>query len=480
MLLVLAVPAALAQPAKCPVPLPNPPPVTISSQLPQDVCLPANVTSGAPFFDDFSWRSFVALVWPSKAGQRGVPDPNGVPGGSGTPVFQTYKADWEVFQPNGAKPTEWSTYEVGANPCPDAPTGAFVLAAFSKYGNLGQAAQGSFVGPLVSQNVQYTRFLAAFNQVEFDEIRDLNWYLQSGLTQNITFTPDALQNNPIDIKSAWMVMTQGWDTSRFYTTTAYVLNPSDGSCTQQTVGLVGLHIVTKTPSRPQWIWSTFEQVDLIPQPGAKKPYSYNDDSGTPMPGANPIPFPPSPEPCKPTPAYPCPFNVTRTQNINPLTITTNGNYQQALAGQGSGVWQYYKLAMTQWPNDSSTTYSLANTTPGSNTNPMTAFSNLTMETFDQAKVRNGCMACHNATGATSGATTDFNWAVALNAFPSPLGTNASQPQFHQLMATPQSAGAKRLIALLAQNRKDMAESQKAAKPPAKKDDQPKPKPKQPK
>jgi len=46
------------------VPCPNPPPVVISDpQPPTDVCLPLNV-SGVPFqfFDDFSWRSFVALV----------------------------------------------------------------------------------------------------------------------------------------------------------------------------------------------------------------------------------------------------------------------------------------------------------------------------------------------------------------------------------------------------------------------------------
>ena len=35
-------------------------------------------------------------------------------------------------------------------------------------------------------------------------------------------------------------------------------------CTQRTMGLVGLHIVSKTPARPQWIWSTFEQVDNVP------------------------------------------------------------------------------------------------------------------------------------------------------------------------------------------------------------------------
>lgn len=458
---------ASSQPAKCLSPPPNNPPVTISPQLPQDVCL--GTGPGILYFDDFSWRSFAALVWPAAAGMRGQPDPNGVPGGSGTPVFQTYKSDWELFQPNGAAPAGWNSYG-GTNPCPNAPPGAFVLAAFSKFGNVGQATVGGLVGPLVSQNVQYTRFLASFNQVEFDEIVNFKWYLQSNLGQNITFTPDGQQNNPIDIKSAWVVMTPNMTASRFYTTSAYVLDTASGQCNPQTVGLVGLHIVTKTPTRPQWIWSTFEQIDDIPQPGAKAPYNYNDGSGTAMPASNPLQFPPSPTPCGPPSGKPCPFNVTRLQNIDPSTINTNANYQQAMAKQGSGVWQYYQLVMTQWPtpgNAPQNPGTPAFTIPGSNTSPMTSFSNVTMETFDQAKIRTGCMACHNSAAGTPGGDTDFGWALALNAYPSPLGTSASQPQLRANLVTPQTAALKKLKALLALGVEDMQASPKTAKPPAK-------------
>ena len=457
---------AMSQPAKCASPPPTTPPVTISSQLPQDVCL--STGPGILYFDDFSWRSFVALVWPAAAGTRGQPDPSGVPGGNGTPVFQTYKGDWEIFQPNGAPPPAWNTYG-GTNPCPNAPPGAFVLAAFSKFGNVGQATVGGLVGPLVSQNVQYTRFLAGFNQVEFDEIVNSKWYLQSNLTQKITFTPDSQQNNPIDIKSAWMIMTPGLNASRFYTTPAYVLDTSTGACTQQTVGLVGLHIVTKTPTRPQWIWSTFEQIDNIPQAGAPTPYNYNDGSGTAMPSSNPLQFPPNATPCVPPPAIsgPCPFNVTRIKNMDPSTVSTNGNYQQALAKQGSGVWQYYQLTMTQWPtpgNAPQNPGTPAFTIPGSNTNPMTAFSNLTMETFDQANIRTGGMACHNAAASSAGAASDFQWALALNAYPSPLGTSASQPQLRASLVSTQTAAVKKLISLLSAGAQDMAASPKTAKP----------------
>ena len=70
--------AALAQTQQCPAPGTNLPPVTISSQLPSDVSIPADFPSDCnpiAFFDDFSWKSFIAMVWPVLEGQRGVPVP---------------------------------------------------------------------------------------------------------------------------------------------------------------------------------------------------------------------------------------------------------------------------------------------------------------------------------------------------------------------------------------------------------------------
>ncbi|HEV3073958.1 MAG TPA: hypothetical protein VHB47_06015, partial [Thermoanaerobaculia bacterium] len=71
-----AVLLALAHPVRGQSPCPNPPPVTLSPTIPTEVCIPTGFP-GNPiaFFDDFSWRSFVAVVWPALNGQRGVPDP---------------------------------------------------------------------------------------------------------------------------------------------------------------------------------------------------------------------------------------------------------------------------------------------------------------------------------------------------------------------------------------------------------------------
>jgi hypothetical protein len=83
---------------------------------------------------------------------------------------------------------------------------------------------------------------------------------------------------------------------RFFTRVAWVLDPFDPTqtCKQVTVGLVGLHIVQKTASRPQWIWSTFEQIDNVPGGASSGPFTYNDGSGAAMPTTVVDPWPPAP------------------------------------------------------------------------------------------------------------------------------------------------------------------------------------------
>lgn len=443
--LIFVVPAH-GQPSQCAAPPPNLPPATISPAFPADVCIPAS-SAGVPFafFDDFSWRTFVAAVWPSLTQRRGLPDITKSVGDTNSAlVFETYKADWEVFQPNGAAPASWE--ESGpAIPCANVPVpkvgfNDLVLSSFSKFGHLGQAGFGDLVGPLVAQNTTYTLFLAAFNRVEFDQIVANKWYLRANLKQ-VDFKPDSLTNSPIDMKSSWVVVRNNVpDPKRYYTRKAFVLDLPSGKCTDETVALVGLHLVTKTPSRPQWIWSTFEHVDNVPGSGAQPPLGFNSGDGKPMPAKNPIGFPPPISP-------PAAFNVTRVFPISASTQQTNAAYRAELASRGSGVWQFYQLVMTQWPvqgNAPKNPGSPAFTFPGNN--PTTAFSNTTMETFDQKRIQQGCMNCH--TLANAGPATDFLWALQINAFPPVIGTNASQPQFHSVMKSTTSVPLQKLKTLL--------------------------------
>jgi hypothetical protein len=353
-------------------------------------------------------------------------------------VFETLKADWEVFQPSAdgtsppPAPSAWNSY-AGQNPCSqfgasNVGFGDMVLASFSKYGNLGEAGFGSLAGPLPTQYGTYTRYFTAFNQTEFQQILGQNLYLRSNFPASppgVTFQPGAL-----DLKAAWIDMTNVPNPERYYTRTAWVMNPftTPTTCTEITVGLVGLHIVQKTPSRPQWIWSTFEQIDNVPGGASQGPFTYNNGTAQPAPitatTTNPNPWPP--------PASPTMVNVVRltpgggpTAPIHPSTVTTNEQYQPALKAKG-GPWQYYQLVMTQWPKQPSQPTlpgTPPNTFPGSGA--ITAFANVALETFDQGNIFTGCMACHN--GART--STDFLWSLYVNAWPSKITAPSAPPLF---------------------------------------------------
>jgi hypothetical protein len=464
---------------QCPPPTPS----ISSSTLPTDVSNQVlQCDNGINFFDDFSWRSFVALIWPAANGQRGVPDT----GQSNFPVnmplvFETYKADWESFPPPGSPnpppaPSPWSSFAGTANPCGasvNAGWGDLLLSSYSKFGNLGLADFGPFfVGPVIASGFaqspsqqSYLRYQASYNKTEHDQIVGNKWYLHSKLG-NVTFCSNGATiggqqcpaENSIDLKSAWMDMGSVPDNlrSRYYIKKAWVLDPASSpanpQCIQRDMGLVGLHIVSKTPTRPQWIWSTFEQIDNVPPvvgatPTTNTVFNLNDGKGAAMPGADPycVPQPGNPNvvcPGTPPPPAAMPadasqatrFNVTRTQRIGtpPMdggpdsTPATNSAYQKLLAAAApNSPWQYYQLVMTQWPAPGSKPSNPGTpnfTIPGSplTTKVLSSFANVTMETFDQGAVFSGCMNCHNLTAHPNGASSpgnDFLWSLAVNAYP---------------------------------------------------------------
>lgn len=445
---------------------PDTPVVTIDTpQTPADVCIPSGF-GGNPiqYFDDYSWRTFLSMVWPVTDGQRGVPDATKKIGDISVPlVFETLKNDWEIFQPSGAAPSSWNDF-TATNPCGVAiGFNDMILASFTKFGNLGEAGssrQNPLIHALPSQNGKWVRYLTAFNQTEYTQIVNGKLYLLSSLQSS---APITFQSGALDVKSAWMDMTGIPDSqvSRYYTRSALVLDPRSpaGPCTAITVGLVGLHIVQKTPSRPQWIWSTFEQVDNVPPtPAATGPFGFNDGKGTPSPLTLPPPKNQDPNGGFPASnwASPTVYNVVRIKPIDTQgngslatsTQATNAKYQQALAGT---VWQFYQLVMTQWPLQLNPPNPIpsaqngfpANTFPG--TGAASAFSNTTLETWDQSSIGTGCMACHTITQKNS----DFLWSLEINAFDATKPNTALMAlRAAKAVRAPRSDPERRLMALL--------------------------------
>jgi len=144
------------------------------------------------------------MVWPALDGERGTPDPGKTVGESAPPrVFETFKALHEVFHSDGTAPSAWNAFDLPHyNPCDrQEKFGEMTLGSFSKFSNLGQAAFGSLVGPLIGQNGTSVRFLTTYNNIEFAQIMDQTLYRRPTppATFQVTF-----KNGAIDTKSAWM------------------------------------------------------------------------------------------------------------------------------------------------------------------------------------------------------------------------------------------------------------------------------------
>ena len=271
----------------------------------------------------------------------------------------------------------------------------------------------AFSAPIWDQNGNMVGYEVRMNEVEFDYIVKNELYNLDGQikfsengTKVVTFpSGNKKQQGAIEIKLAWKIMADDDPfLDRYYHRTACVLNP-DNTFTEATVGMVGMHISTKTVSSPQWVWATFEHVDnlevnvLATHNGHNlKPSFYDPNCQT------------------------CPINVfpdtsadlvkNQIQRVLPIAMATQAlNTQvQGVLGAANSPLQYYQLIGAQWPtNPTKAPYPVpppSDTTKravpeavinkaGGDATPV-YLTNMVMETYFQ--------------GATQG--TDFNYLIA--------------------------------------------------------------------
>ena len=197
-------------------------------------------------FHQLAWQDFLYLMTPTST--------------PGVLNYDTWQPYYEVLRL--ATPAD----------CGDAKLSLGLIAKTDTiHSGTGDIQQAGSDDPLIGQNGNYVHYDMRVNLTEevFIELCDL-WAEQCfALASNLDLPSGSTTSNEvgaIEIKAAWKIFNDGEDTSRYYTTTAAVqpVSPSDSSCAVKTVGLVGLHIVHKTPSHPEFIWATFEQVDNAP------------------------------------------------------------------------------------------------------------------------------------------------------------------------------------------------------------------------
>ena len=373
-------------------------PPTISCAVPLDA------QSERPFYlfqratNVFSWQAFIGLQWPASRTERGQPDPAVKIGAPGPTVWETWREASEVFRHDAddqpLPPLAWEAQ----SPLPAACTGADrVLFRTSKVDDLladvaqPTGATANFPLTLKNQARELTRYEIRMNRVAYQAITQNHWW--DGARQ-ADLASARFPDGSMIVKAAWIPVADS-EAARFRTVSACVCDSADSQgkgCAVRTMGLVGFHLMSKTPSAPQWFWSTFEQDNNVagvctrPVAVPSSPSTYwNPTEGQKDVNQQTMGLTPN-QICR---VYPIPFidpDCHNPADADDNVQALNGSVQGALA---STPFQHYQLINTQWP--------VPDSTPRSG--PHTQFEvlpqvlgNTTLESFIQGT--SSCMGCH--------------------------------------------------------------------------------------
>jgi hypothetical protein len=404
---------------------------------------PKDIRAAQREFDELAWEAFLALNWP--ATEKGEPDGKLTLTDATAPrVWLSWRPADTIFRIDGGEPTPWIATALQGKDELFRPK-----AAWRQEATANENFQ-AFSGPLVDQHGKWVRYQVLVNHEEFDYILENHLYNlegQADFSQNahapdmgrVTLPADdaaASKHGAIEIKLAWKELdADEVNLHRFFTMDINIVHSdvqekgkTEPKKETITAGLVGMHISMHTQSSPEWIWSTFEQVDNerphddghggtvanfenpktggCPAQGDPSAAVVNvlaKRNGYLAPGAT---FPVADastnantwlESKTKTPVQVCRVYVPPRPNLNPLDADLradaeklNGEVQEQLKKINS-VFQYYELIDTQWPvhpfapavpgGAASAPESIARKVPGDVV--PTFLVNTTMETFFQ-------------------------------------------------------------------------------------------------
>ncbi|MBL3658837.1 hypothetical protein [Fulvivirga sediminis] len=339
-----------------------PEPLTVKTPYDVDSGLQAKLTADGKFaevqrlFEILSWQFFISLNWPTDASgqpKSKITDP-------GDPIWYSWKESFEVFRSDGSKPWDWGKLELPEGLTVNLDKTKKVLFRTSKvaefhYADSVDEIDQAFTAPIWDQSGNIVRYEVRMNKKEFNYIVANELYNLDGQIafskshpEGVDFPKGSIDKEGVfEVKIAWKIMQKGVDDpARYFTTQAYVIEPGSENFKLAEVGMIGMHISTKTETSPQWIWTTFEHVDnletnALEEANGKplKPSFYDPDCAT------------------------CPVNTfpdqdqkvikNQIQRVLPISEATqqlNGQVHAILAKAGSKL-QYYDLIGAQWPTD---------------------------------------------------------------------------------------------------------------------------------
>jgi hypothetical protein len=386
----------------------------------------ANLQRG---FDFYSWLTFLALNAPADGSRIDQAKPN-------TPTKWEQPSNFKQLLDvmlEGGKSSKWEDKKIVPPECRD---------QYSKLNGkvmviemIEESYNEPFkTGPLIDQQGNYAIFDILMNKSMFDYIQQHNLQSREGqqskenASLKVDF-PAGANRAPGDpgavmIKVSWKVLDSPAERQNFHTVDALVLmqrhenEPTKPPCLRKTLGLVGFHVGHKTENRRQWIWTSFEHKQNVPEKQeverqeakAKGPYNFYNADCIACP-VNQTP----PTPWEPTYKNGLKFHDStfRSQitRVVPLTDETKEMNREFQAILGNTVWKNYMLLSTQWPSNFACATKKDTATPpppdpatdfkkepDMNCAPAPTFlANSTLETYSQGTdplASSSCVACH--------------------------------------------------------------------------------------
>lgn len=383
-------------------------------------------------FDFYSWRTFIALNSPADGTSIEQAKPNTR---TRWEDGNNFKELLDVMLPASQQPPKWPTDRAGMEAerkrlmpeeCLEADRkapGRMIVKMIEESFN-----EPFKTGPLIDQQGHYAIFDILMNRQMFQYIRENHLYskaLQAGNSGlSVDFPPGDRSGagtlGAFMLKVSWKILSpQEIAAGNFHMVDALVLMPPNTKrrprfCLPETLGLVGFHAVHKTLTRPQWIWTTFEHVNNVPdsQEVATGKLNgrynfYNADCKACEVNATP------PRPWDPDPDLGLRFRSDdsfKSQIVRKIPLTNGSRNMNRIfqAMLSNTVWKNYMLVSTQWPSAFSCTQLHSSNTPKPQTDfvkqpdmtcsPAPAFlANSTLETYSQGKIplaSSSCIACH--------------------------------------------------------------------------------------
>jgi hypothetical protein len=111
------------------------------------------------------------------------------PGDPGPRVWESWKADYELFRDGGETPSDWSSYDVRRLPCDlEEPGNTKLTLKLLPLVAKGQSVLPGGVnqamgGPLIDQHGKPVRYEIHLNQSYYDFVKDKRYYLQQNLPE---------------------------------------------------------------------------------------------------------------------------------------------------------------------------------------------------------------------------------------------------------------------------------------------------------